>query len=213
MYKGVFVTGTDTGVGKTYIACMLAEAIRKHGISVGVLKPIASGDRDDAKKLIEAAGSRDSLERVNPVFLKYPLSPLTASRIRGRSVDLSPVWESYAYLRKKYEFIIAEGMGGLMVPITEKLFVVDLIKKLKLPAVVVGRPYLGTINHTLLTVDKLRQRKIPVAGIILSCRQSSTLAEKTNPEIIAELTGLPVLEVPCKQEINLEQNLWLIGAK
>lgn len=213
MYNGIFVTGTDTGVGKTYIACALARALKAAGISTGVLKAISTGDREDAKKLIAAAGVDDSLETVNPLFMKYPLAPMMASRMSGEKIDLAPIWKSYAALRKKYEFVIAEGVGGLMVPIKKNYFVIDMIHKFNMPVLVVARPYLGTINHTLLTIDKLRQAKLPVAGVVLSCRQSSTLAEKTNPEVIRELTGLPVLEVPCKKAINLEQNLWLIGAR
>ena len=99
-----------------------------------------------------------------------------------------------------------------MVPVTENTSMLHLIKKLSLPVVVVGKPSLGTINHTLLTVDKLRSHKIKIAGIIISGRKNSTLAEKTNPEILRELTGLPVLEVPAKAKINLKQNQWLIGS-
>jgi dethiobiotin synthetase len=138
---------------------------------------------------------------------------MVAARLAGKEIDLERIWENYRYLHKKYEFTIIEGVGGLMVPIKKNYSVVQLIKKLKLPVLIVARPYLGTINHTLLTVDKLRQQKIEIAGVILSCCQYTSMAEKTNPEVIRELTGLPVLEVPLKHEINLEQNLWLIGGK
>jgi dethiobiotin synthetase len=213
VYKGVFVTGTDTGVGKTYIAAALAEAVKKYGMSVGVLKPISTGNRDDAKRLMKASRSKEPIDRVNPVHLKYSLAPMMAARLSGEKLDLAPVWDSWKHMKKTYEFTIVEGVGGVMVPLKKNMMIVDMIKKFSLPVVVVARPYLGTINHTLLTVDKLQQKGLTVAGIILSCRSSSTLAEKTNPEIIEELTGLPVLEVPCKQHITLEQNLWLIGAK
>jgi dethiobiotin synthetase len=116
-------------------------------------------------------------------------------------------------LRKKYGFMIVEGAGGLLVPIKKNYFMIDLIKTFGLPALIVARPYLGTINHTLLTVDKLRRQKIPVAGIVFSCCQNTSLADKTNPETVRELTGLPVLQVPLKHEIDLRQNLWLIGEK
>jgi dethiobiotin synthetase len=213
MYKGIFITGTDTGVGKTYVGCSLARSLKKRGVAVGVMKPVASGDRDDARKLISAAGVRDGIGRVNPVCLKYPLAPLVSARLAGVRIDLRPVWESYAQLKKKYEFMVVEGVGGLLVPLRENYFVLDMIKRFRLPVLIVARPFLGTINHTLLTVDKLRQRRIDIVGVVMSCTQSSTLAEKTNPGIIRELTGLDVLEVPCKQEMNIEQNLWIIGGK
>ncbi|MHB9155084.1 MAG: dethiobiotin synthase [Endomicrobiales bacterium] len=213
MYKGVFVTGTDTGVGKTYVACTLVRALREYGISTTVFKPLATWDREDAKKLIEVSGTTEPLEKVNPVFLKYPLAPMVSAQLSGKTVDLNLIWKTFAEFKKKYEFTVVEGIGGLMVPIKRRYFVLDMIKRLSLPAIVVGRPFLGTINHTLLTVDKLRQQGVEIAGIVLSCRQSSTLAEKTNPEVIRQLTGLPVLEIPCKHELNLEQNLWMIGEK
>jgi dethiobiotin synthetase len=212
MFKGIFVTGTDTGVGKTYIAAAIASALREYGIVPGVMKPISSGDRSDAKSLIKAAGVDDTLETVNPIFLKYPLAPMVAARLAGKKLDLGKIWKGYAALKKKYRFLIVEGAGGIMVPVTENSSMLEIIKKLSLPVVVVGKPSLGTINHTLLTVDKLRREKVKLAGIILSGRKNSTLAEKTNPEILRELTGLPVLEVPAKAKINLKQNPWLIGA-
>ncbi len=213
MYKGIFITGTDTGVGKTYIAAALAQALKQRGVSAGVMKPIASGDRDDIKKLLEAADIDENLERVNPLFLKYPLAPLIAARLSGKNIDLNLVWKNYALLKKKYEFMIVEGAGGLLTPIKKNYSVLDMIKHFGLPVIVVARPYLGTINHTLLTVDKLRQHKVAVAGIIMSCSQNTTLAEQTNPSLIEELTGLPVLDVPCKQEIDLDKDLWIIGEK
>lgn len=213
MYKGIFVTGTDTGAGKTYVACSLARALRRQGSRVGVMKPIAAGDRDDARNLIKASKTRAGISDVNPLFLKYPLAPLMSARLEGRTLNLGPVWEAYKKIKRDHDFTIVEGVGGLMVPVKEDYFVIDMAQKFSLPVLVVARPYLGTINHTLLTVDKLRQRGLAVAGIILSGVQSSTLAEKTNPEIVRELTGLDVLELPAKQEINLEQNLWIIGEK
>lgn len=214
MYKGLFITGTDTGVGKTYISSAIARAVKQYGLSAGVMKPLSSGDRDDARALIDAAGVNDPLDLVNPVFFRYPLSPLASAELEGKKkVSLGKVWSAYARLKKKHDFMIVEGIGGLLVPIARNYYVSDMIKRFRLPAVVVARPALGTINHTLLTVDKLREKGIAVAGIILSSRQTSTLAEKTNPEILRKITRLPVLEVPFNHDINLEQNLWLIGER
>lgn len=209
MYRGLFVTGTDTGVGKTYVACALAKALRTAGISVGVFKPVATGDRNDARQLIAASGVKEPLDRVNPVFVKIPLAPMVSARFTGWPLDISPVWKAYAGLRKKYEFTIVEGVGGLLVPVNEKTTVLDMIKRFKLPALVVARPVLGTINHTLLTVRELRRAKVDIAGIVLSGVKKTTLAEKTNPSVIHELTGLPVLELPPYGKINLKENPWL----
>lgn len=211
MYKGIFITGTDTGIGKTYIACAIAKALNKQKISVGVMKPISSGDREDAVKLIKAAGVNESLEKVNPVFLKHPLAPFVSSQIENKKINMSDVWNSFKYFKKKYDFNIIEGIGGIMVPIKEKYYVIDMIKEFSLPVLVAARPALGTINHTLLTVDKLYQNKLNIIGIVLSASSKNTLAEKTNSKIIQSLTGLPVLNVPYKKEIKLEQNLWITG--
>ncbi len=123
------------------------------------------------------------------------------------------VWKSFQKLKKKYELLLVEGVGGLMVPIKKDFFVLDMIKNFSLPVLVVARPLLGTINHTLLTVDKLLQKKIKVLGIVFSSGKKLTLAEKTNSELIKNLTGLPVMEVLDEEEINLKDNLWLIEKK
>ncbi len=210
MHKGIFVTGTDTGVGKTYVACSIARALKAHGGKVGVMKPIASGDRHDAQKLIDAADARESLSMVNPVFLKHPLAPLMAARLAGKKIDLASVWKNYRLLGKLHEFMIVEGAGGILVPIKKKYNVLDMIKEFALPVVVVARPYLGTINHTMLTVDRLTSEGVRTLGIVINCRQSETLPEKTNPGLLRELSGLPVVEVACKQDIDLKKNQWLL---
>jgi len=211
VFKGIFVTGTDTGVGKTYIGATIATALREYGIHPGVMKPISSGGRSDAKSLIKAAGVTDKMDTVNPIFLKYPLAPMVAARLAGKKLSLNIIWKHFAALKKKYRFVIVEGAGGILVPVSKNISMLNLIKKFSLPVVVVGKPSLGTINHTLLTVDKLRCEKVKIAGIVISGRKNSTLAEKTNPGILRELTNLPVLEVPSKAKINLKQNPWLIG--
>ncbi|MCX5782208.1 MAG: dethiobiotin synthase [Elusimicrobia bacterium] len=213
MHKGIFITGTDTGIGKTYIACSLAKALKSNKIRFGVMKPIATGDRKDAEKLLSASGIKEDIDLVNPIFLKYPLAPLVSAELENKSIEMDLVWKSFKKLKKKYEFLLVEGIGGLMVPIKRNFFVLDMIKKFSLPVLVVARPFLGTINHTLLTVDKLVQKKIKVLGIVFSSGEKLTLAEKTNSEIIKNLTGLPVIEVLDEEEINLKNNLWLIGKK
>jgi len=106
MFKGIFVTGTDTGVGKTYIAAAIAAALREYGIRPGVMKPISSGDRSDAKSLVKAAGVTDDIDDVNPIFLKYPLAPMVAARLAGKCLDFNDIWKSLARLKKKYSFLI-----------------------------------------------------------------------------------------------------------
>jgi dethiobiotin synthetase len=213
MYNGIFVTGTDTGVGKTYVACALARAVKAFGISVGVMKPVASGDRNDAKKLLAAAGIREPIEKVNPVFLKYPLAPMVSADLSGEQISLSRIRHAHRRLRDAYEYTVVEGAGGLLVPIKKKYSVLDMIREFSLPVLVVARPVLGTINHTLLTIDRLRREKVVVAGIVISGYEGKSRAEKTNPDMLQELTRLPVLTLGRNREINLKENLWLIGKK
>ncbi len=194
-----FVTGTDTGVGKTVVAAGLAAALRRRGIDVGVMKPIATGGvrrggklvSEDAEILVEAAGVRDSLDLVNPVCLEAPLAPLLAGK-----VDLRRIWRAYRTLSKKHEALVVEGIGGLLVPIRDRHFVADMIRRMALPVVLVTRSTLGTINHTLLTVEAARRRGIRILGIVVNhpARRPSSIDAKT----LASLAGVPLLaEVPC----------------
>lgn len=211
MYKGLFITGTDTGVGKTYIASKLAYALKSNKINVGVMKPIATGDRNDAMTLIKACNIKEKIEDINPVFLKYPLAPLVASRLSKRYIDLNTVFDRYKELINRYEFLIVEGVGGVLVPIKKDYYVIDMIKDFSLPVLIVARPGLGTINHTLLTLNNIIKQGIEVVGIVFSYDyKKMSLAEKTNPKIIRDITGLPVLEVSFKGGIDISKNLWLI---
>lgn len=203
MNNGLFITGTDTGVGKTVITAGLAILLRTRHQSVGVMKPIQTGCRmvngkpfpDDTKILQWAAETDDPLELVTPYRLRSPLAPLVAGRIERERILLSKILRAYRQLKQRHSFILVEGIGGILVPITKKDRVLELIQLLKLPLLIVARSGLGTLNHTLLTVDQARQAGIPVMGILLNTPQPQKqgLAEKTNPGILAELAGLPVL--------------------
>ncbi|MCL2484670.1 MAG: dethiobiotin synthase [Endomicrobia bacterium] len=205
MNKSVFITATDTEVGKTYVSCKIAEALKKAGINCGVFKPVSTGDRSDAEKLIKAAKINEKPETVTPVFFKNPMSPYAASLIEKKSFDLKKVYKSYEYFNKKYEFTIVEGVGGLLVPLKQNFFVNDLIKRLCLPVILVARFGLGTINHTLLTVDKLKKDKTKIAGIILSGKKNiNDVSAKSNADIIRELTKLPVLELGLNKQVKAQ---------
>lgn len=188
-----FVTGTDTGVGKTVVAAGLAAAFRRRGIDVGVMKPVATGGArisEDAQLLIAAAGTRDPLDLVNPVCLAPPVAPLLAG-----DVNLGRVLQAFRTLAKRHEMLIVEGIGGLLVPIRRRFFVADLIRKMALPVVVVTRPALGTINHTLLTVEAARSRGIRILGIVVNHHDRS--APSIDAATLASIAGVPLLgEVP-----------------
>lgn len=214
---GVFVTGTDTGVGKTAVAGGLARAISQAGRHVGVFKPIATGCRHmsgvglvsgDAEFLAWAANSEQPLATINPVRYADPLSPLTASRRTRQPIDFDGIAGAWSRICANSDATIVEGLGGLLVPITEKLTVLDLAEAFGLPVLVVARAGLGTLNHTLLTVGAARARGLAVAAIAINRYRphSPDLSEESNPAILAELTGLPVVCVPDDPDTRTEPN-------
>ena len=192
MNKGIFITGTDTGVGKTVVACGIARLLRSWGVKVGVMKPIATGSRQDAVLLKQAAGVKDALDLINPQFFKAPLAPEVAAALERRELNLEAIYRAYWFLQKHYEVLIIEGIGGVKVPLGESTYVLDLIQALRLPALVISRPTLGTLNHTLLTLDALLAEKIPVLGVLLNGQRGRGLAEKTNPDTLQEHATVPV---------------------
>jgi dethiobiotin synthetase len=193
--KTIFVAGTDTGVGKTYVAAGLASALRLRGKNVGVMKPVSCGGREDAVRLKKAAGVDDSLDRINPINLKEPLSPNVAAMLEGIKVDVKAIKRAHDALETKYDVLVVEGCGGLLVPITEDFYVVDLIRLLDAETVLVSRSGLGAINHTLLSVEALKARRIRPIGLIFNRLQGGTAgqAERTNPEVISRHSGIPSL--------------------
>lgn len=202
--KGFFITATDTGVGKTEVAACLAKDLSKKGFKVGVMKPVAAGVRgrcEDACILKRYSASNDALDCINPVSLKLPLAPLIAARMEKKRITLGRVYNIFKELALHNDIVIIEGIGGVMVPIDKKrkkvFYLYDLILKMKLPAIVIARPNLGTINHTLMTISILKSKKIKIAGIILNyaSRTKRDLSSRTNPSAIEELSGEKVLGV------------------
>lgn len=197
--KGIFVTGTDTGVGKTFVAAGIGAALRKRGTDVGVMKPVATGGcpSQDALLLARAVSCGDPIEQINPVCLAEPLAPTVAARRAGRAVEMGKVWEAFRALSARHEFMIVEGIGGLLVPLAEGLTVADLAKGMGLPLVIVGRAGLGAINHALLTVEAARARSLRIAGVVLNQAEAGAwgTAEETNPGEIAAHAGVRILGV------------------
>ncbi|ENN96064.1 dethiobiotin synthase [Methanocaldococcus villosus KIN24-T80] len=169
----IFITGTDTGVGKTYVSSILAKNLKKMGINVGYLKPIETGGREDTILLKNVLKTDDDINLMNPINLKLPLSPNIAFEVENYNISLDEIKEkiknAYKTLKERHDFLIVEGAGGVCVPIKENFLMSDLIKFLNLPAIIVSRPNLGTINHTLLTVEHLRNKGIEIKGIIINC--------------------------------------------
>jgi len=207
MFRSIFVTGTDTGVGKTLVAAGVVAALVRRGVNVGVMKPVATGGKrrggrlvsEDAELLQRAAGARDPIEMVNPVCLEPPLAPSVASRITHRPVDLRLVWKAFKVLASAHECLVIEGIGGLMTPLLERYSVAHLALRLGLPILVVARPTLGTINHTVLTVHAARSFGLSVHGLVVNhhARFRIGVAERLNPETLEAESNAPLLaEVP-----------------
>jgi len=215
--RGLFVTGTDTGVGKTVVAGGLCRVLRAMGRRVGVMKPIATGcaqrDRgnlvnEDAEFLAHCADTPRNLEDVNPVRYAEPLAPAVAAKRSNTPIDFAAIGRAYGRICDDCDVVIVEGVGGWMVPIAEKVMLSDLAMQFDLPVVIVARAGLGTINHTLLTVEAVRRSGLTLAGVVLNHYEpdAATVAEETNPEIIAKHAGLdlPVI-VPFDKTVNIKR--------
>lgn len=212
--KGVFVTGTDTGVGKTWVTAGIAAVWRRWGLRAAYFKPIQSGCPEEGGRLIPTdarfaqhlAGLEEPLELLTPITLRLPLAPGVAAAQEGVALDWRRVAGAIEDLAARYDFFAVEGAGGLLVPLDgTKVLVLDLIRWLHLPLLVVARAGLGTINHTALTVMAARHAGLAVAGVILNRYPARPgLAEKTNLEVIQEITQVPILaQISEVADINL----------
>lgn len=190
----VFLTGTDTGVGKTYLASRLVKSLRARGVDAVGFKPLCCGDRDDAEALFDAGGGAATINEINPVWLRAPAAPYVAAMMEGRHIDLALIHETFVRLRERHARVIVEGVGGWRVPILRDYDVSDLAADLGLPVVIVAANRLGGINHTLLTVQSVKARGLECAGIILTrVTPDEDAATVTNRSTLEELAGVPIL--------------------
>lgn len=206
--KGIFVTGTDTGVGKTVVSGLLVLLLKEKGLNVGVMKPVASGGKisQDAFFLSKVINNQDELRLINPCCLKFPLAPLVAAEKEKKNISIRSIQNAYRTLSKRHDFLIVEGIGGILVPIKKNFFVGDLIKLFDLPVLIVSRLGLGAINHCLLTIESARSFHLRIAGIVFnqSSPDKTGFAEKTNPSVIERLSGIPCLGiVPFDPGVNI----------
>jgi dethiobiotin synthetase len=206
MGKGIFITGTDTGVGKTFFACGLAEYLRELGYRVGVMKPAETGcdERDgrlypdDAIRLKHASGCAEPIEKICPYRLPDPLAPSIAAERAGVKIDIDGLFAIYDEICALHDITLVEGAGGLMVPLLPSYTFTDFAQVLKLPVVVVAANKLGVINHLLLTLEHASRKGLGALGYVLNHTSiESSLAADTNREVLAGLTGVPCLgELP-----------------
>jgi dethiobiotin synthetase len=214
--KGLFVTGTDTGVGKTLIAGGIARLLTQQGLRVGVFKPVASGCRSDRGELfsqdaafLAACAETDyPLSVISPVTFRTPAAPITCIRLEHRPMDYEQIAAAYTWLCEKCDAVVVEGIGGAMVPLTETETVLDLAAEFDLPTLVVARPTLGTINHSLLTIRAVRDAGLPLAGVIINGYNAldADIAEETAPEVIAQIGQTTILAiVPYDEGASVEE--------
>jgi dethiobiotin synthetase len=189
-----FVTGTDTGVGKTFVSALLVRALRAAGFDTVGMKPICCGDRQDAETLRAAAENELPLDDVNPVWFRFPAAPYAASMVENRMPDLDQIRERFARIRAGRRSMIVEGVGGWLVPITQHYSVADMAAEMELPVVVVVANKLGALNHALLTVESIRARGLPCAGIILNhTSPEPDPVAQTNRGVLETLLDVPIL--------------------
>lgn len=190
-----FITGTDTDAGKTYVTCLLIEALRREGHAAVGYKPLACGDRMDAHALRQASSEVVTLEEVNPVYLKVPASPFAAGLLENKTVDVEAARQGFFSLAARFPQVLVEGAGGWEVPLTDKLSMADLAADLSIPIIVVVNNKLGCLNHTILTVKNIQARGLTCAGIILNnTHDERDLASISNRMVMQQFLDVPVLE-------------------
>ncbi len=195
----IAITGTNTGIGKTYIACGLVRALQELGYDTGVYKPFCSGGREDAELLLASSGSRESLEEINPCWFEEALAPYQAARRAGREIDIEGCLAQYDILSQRHDIMIVEGAGGLLVPIAssaEGIYSIrDFFSDCAGRVLIVASRALGSVNHTWLTVEGCRAAGLPILGIV--CNDTEPVVEVEphtgNIGLIEECTGEAVL--------------------
>ncbi|NOZ01734.1 MAG: dethiobiotin synthase [Deltaproteobacteria bacterium] len=204
--KGVFITGTDTGVGKTFVARAVIQAWRRAGLNVGVMKPCETGCEkrgkqmfpSDAFLLSDAAGGSQDLGEVCPFRFAAPMAPAEAAAVEGGVFLMKRALETFESIRDRHDSVVVEGAGGLLVPYTESQTTADLAAAMGLPLVIVARIGLGTINHTGLTVQAARRRGLDIAGVVFNrcadpADQPPGPSEDRNPDAVARMYDVKVL--------------------
>lgn len=213
--KGYFITATDTGIGKTVVTAALLALLRQHGQNAGFIKPVETGvdthcsssANSDAKFLLESSGLDEPLEAICPLRLKTPAAPYQAAEIENLEIDPAALVAACRSMAARYHPLLVEGAGGLRVPITPHYHVIDLIEELGFPVILVAGFQLGTLNHTLLSLDALHARGIPVKGVMFSDRKEDGLTdvEALQPALVSHLSKVPVLgRIPFIEDLSTD---------
>lgn len=194
--KSLFVTGTDTDVGKTCVSASIVKNLRDMDIDVGVMKPFASGHKknssslpQDVEILMKYSGSQDPIDLVNPYFFEIPTSPYDAAKILVQKINLQKVIDAYNKLLSSHDLVIVEGIGGLMTPITQNYFISNLISELDIDTIIVMGSKLGTVNHTLLTYEHCKQMHLKLKGFVINQTEPNGYELTNLKQQIMELTS------------------------
>lgn len=193
--KVIFVTGTDTGVGKTVLAALLVSHLRQQGSHTLAVKPFCCGDRDDVRLLQAAQSNELTLDEINPFYFRKPVAPYVAMQQLGREVLIGEVLRFIERVQSKCDSLVVEGCGGLLVPLGRDFTAVDVIQKLNCKIIIVGRNQLGTINHTLLTASTVERIGNATYKVVLMAVAKRDTSSKTNRQTLEKLLKQPVIEV------------------
>jgi len=210
--NSLFVTGTDTDVGKTCITASILSYLSKMNVDVGVMKPFASGYKstidsvsEDVKILMKYSGVNDPVDLINPYFFEIPTSPYDACKQLNLEIDISMVIDSYKQLSSIHDVVIVEGIGGIMTPISKNYFVSDLITDLQMNTIIVTGSKVGTVNHLMLTYQHAKEKKIPLNGFVVNENVSDGYESSNLRKQIIDLTGQMVYgTIPYQKPFNIE---------
>ena len=219
--KPLFITATDTDIGKTYVCAGLAHSLKKLDIDVGIMKPFACGVKqktgfssNDLTILSKAAMVNDAEELLNPFFFPIPASPYTAAKNLGVKIDINYLMKCFRKLDKIHDVMLVEGIGGIMTPILKDYAIIDLIKDLEANTIIVTSSKIGTINHTIMTCNMCKNMKIPVKGLIINNFDSTGYLVSDLERDLSAITDLPVLcSLPHMQKFNLNDYAKMIENK
>ena len=210
--KSIFITGTDTDVGKTCVSAGLANYLREKNVDVGVMKPFASGYKatadsvsEDVEILMKYSQTHDSIDLVNPYYFEIPTSPYDACKQLNLKIDISKIIESYKQLASIHDVVIVEGIGGIMTPISKNYFVSDLISDLQLSSFIVTGSKIGAVNHFMLTYEHVRQKKLNLKGVLVNQNVSDGYELTNLKDQVFGLTGRKVFgAIPYNHSFTIE---------
>lgn len=224
MGKSLFITATGTDMGKTFVTALIVKKLREAGYNAGYYKAVLSGAQEtrqgllpgDADYVNRVAGIGERTENMVSYVYKNAVSPHLAARLEGNPAELSKISADYAYISSQYEYVTVEGSGGIVCPIrydhSQHIFLTDIIKILNLGVVIVADAGLGTINAVVLTAEYLKQKSIPIKGIILNHYHQGNVPEDDNRKMITAITGVPVIALVKDDDISLDIDVQSLAA-